>query len=135
MAEFIELGALWRSDSEKKTFASGFLDLNVLRDVLERARTNRDTRDAEKVRIFLMDSRGGSSRAPDWRISVVFSNDGESRDRGRDRDSDRGRKQDRDRPRDRDREENGARGQRDSDRGRDRDRERSAPGNDDDIPF
>lgn len=120
MARFVDLGALWRSDKGKKTYASGSISVKSLEELLG----DRRVRNSDNVRIFLMDSESQKGRAPDWRLTAVIDDeDDRGRDRGRkndDRKRDRDESRDDDRKRDRD---NGGR-DRESDRDRDKDRDR-----------
>lgn len=146
MAKFIDIGALWISGREKKTYANGTLDTQKLSDFMELCKE-------DKIRIFLMEADKRKSQSPDFRITAVTDEDGDAgrpprkrivnergeRPRGRERDERRERDRDGVQYPDRDAPRARPKGNRDEDPEdpRDQDNPRRGRGRDDDdeVPF
>jgi len=70
MAKFINFGVLWKPKPGARTAASGTIDLDKVKELLDVW-----PRGESRMRIFVKKNDGGSARGPDYQLTAVYDED------------------------------------------------------------
>ena len=126
MAKFINFGVLWKPKPGARTAASGTIDLDKVKELLDVW-----PRGESRMRIFVKKNDGGSARGPDYQLTAVYDEDEAPRNSDREDGHDQRREPERQREREPERQ-----GERERKPERQSEREREPfRATDDDVPF